>query len=136
MRPQSIHVTPATCDTFDGMKWRLPSRFRIVAGLRTALLLLALIATGVQQLVAQTHWHATKAAHTSFAAPADDAGAQAHDDCLLCRIASHAGIAAPPPAPALFAASHDPVSAVVSLHEADVPAVPAHAWQSRGPPAA
>lgn len=119
------------------MKWRLPSHNRIVAGLRTALLLLALAATGVQQLVAQTHSHAMPTAgHASLAAPADDSGAQAHDDCLLCRIASHAGIAAPPPAPGLFAASLDLVSVVASHHEADVPAVPAHAWQSRGPPAA
>jgi hypothetical protein len=118
------------------MKWRLPSPSRFAASLRMALLLLALAATGVQQLVAQTHWHAMPAVHASVAAPADDSGTQAHDDCLLCRIASHAGIAAPPPAAGLFAVRHDPVSAVASYHEADVPALPAHAWQSRGPPAA
>jgi hypothetical protein len=104
--------------------------------LRAALLLLVLAATGVQQLVAQTHWHAASIGHASLAAPADGAGAPVHDDCLLCRIASHAGIAAPPPAPNLFALCPDLVSCVASSHEADVPAVPAHAWQSRGPPAA
>jgi hypothetical protein len=118
------------------VKWRPPSRSRIAAHLRAALLLVVLAATGVQQLLAQTHWHATSVGHASLAAPADDAGAQVHDDCLLCRIASHAGIAAPPPAPGLFAFGHDLVSSVGSYHETDVPAVPAYAWQSRGPPPA
>jgi hypothetical protein len=118
------------------MHWRPPSSRRFAAQLRTALLLLVLVATGAQQLVAQTHWHGASSGHASLVAPAQDGGAQTHDDCLLCRIASHAGIAAPPPAPTLFAVHPDLVSCVASPHEADVPAVPAHAWQSRGPPAA
>lgn len=118
------------------MKRRPPSSRQLAAHLRTAVLLLVLAATGVQQLVAQTHWHAVSTGHASIAAPAHDAGTQSHDDCLLCRIASHGGIAAPPPAPSLFAAIPRLVSSVASYHEADVPAVPAHAWQSRGPPAA
>jgi hypothetical protein len=118
------------------MKWRPPSRSRLTAHLRAGLLLLVLATTGVQQLVAQTHWHAASAGHAALSAPAGDTGFSAHSDCLLCRIASHAGIAAPPPAPGLFAFSHDLVSSVASYHEADVPAAPAHAWQSRGPPAA
>jgi hypothetical protein len=36
----------------------------------------------------------------------------------------------------LFAADHNQVFHFASGHEAEVPAVPAHAWQSRGPPAA
>lgn len=118
------------------MPLRPPSSRRFAAPLRTALLLLVLVATGAQQLVAQTHWHGASTGYASLAAPAHDADTQSHDDCLLCRIAAHAGIAAPPPAPFLFASRHDLDSPVASHHEADVPAVPAHAWQSRGPPAA
>jgi hypothetical protein len=104
--------------------------------LRLALLLLVLVATGTQQLLAQSHWHAVPAGHADVVAPADDSGASTHADCLLCRVASQAGAAAPPPAPCLIAASHAFVPSVASYYQADVPAVPGHAWQSRGPPAA
>ncbi len=109
---------------------------RSVSKLRVALLLLVLVATGAQQLVAQTHWHAVPTGHAAVAAPADDSGANSHTDCLLCRIASHAGAAAPPAAPHRFAVIHEFVPRIVACDAADVPAVPAHAWQSRGPPAA
>jgi hypothetical protein len=104
--------------------------------LRLALLVLVLVATGTQQVLAQTHWHAVPAGHAGIAAPADDSGANSHADCLLCRVASQAGAAAPPPALWLLAASHAFTPFVVAYYQADVPAVPGHAWQSRGPPAA
>jgi hypothetical protein len=75
-------------------------------------------------------------AHASAVAPAHDTGATTEEGCLLCQVAAHAGAAAPPSAAQLFTANHTQVFYSASYHEADVPAVPAHAWQSRGPPAA
>jgi hypothetical protein len=100
---------------------------------RVALVLLALFATGAQQLVAQTHWHSTTVA--SDAGPGSPKeGSGKHDDCLWCHIAAHAPAAAPPTSiqvpVALDAwAIHVPFE----LHAVAIPA-PAHAWQSRGPP--
>ncbi len=118
------------------MKRRLPSLFLSARHLRVALVFAVLCATGVQQLVAQTHWHSWPGTHASLTAPADDNGGRTEDSCLLCQLAAHAGAAAPPSAVHLFTASQTQVSYSASYHEADVPAVPAHAWQSRGPPAA
>lgn len=118
------------------MKWRLPSPIPSLQHLRIALVLLVLAATGAQQLVAQSHWHALPGAHSSVDAPADHGGASSEASCLLCQVAAHAGAAAPPSALQLFTASQSQVPYSASYHEADVPAVPAHAWQSRGPPAA
>lgn len=118
------------------MNWRLPSMAPLTRRLRVALVLVVLAATGVQQLVAQAHWHSWLGTTASVAAPSHDTGATTEDHCLLCQIAAHAGAAAPPAALQLFVASQTPVLYSASHHEADVPAVPAHAWQSRGPPAA
>ena len=118
------------------MKWRLPSLLPSLQHLRIALVFVVLAATGAQQLVAQSHWHAGPGTPASVAAPSHDSGATTEESCLLCHVAAHAGAAAPPAAVQLFTASHTQVFHSASYHEADVPAVPAHAWQSRGPPAA
>jgi hypothetical protein len=118
------------------MNWRLPSLLLSARYLRVALVLLVLAATGAQQLIAQTHWHSLAGAQASVAAPEQHTGATTDESCLLCHAAAHAGAAAPPSALQLFTASLDPASYFASYHEAVVPAVPAHAWQSRGPPAA
>jgi hypothetical protein len=118
------------------MKWPLPSLLPSTRHLRIALVFAVLVATGAQQLVAQAHWHSWLGTHASVAAPADDTSATTESACLLCQVAAHAGAAAPPSAVPLFSASHNQVFYSASYHEADVPAVPAHAWQSRGPPAA
>jgi hypothetical protein len=104
--------------------------------LRSALLFVVLAGTGVQQLVAQTHWHAMRRGEASITAPAGDSGAKTNDVCLLCQIAAHAGAAAPPTMRLLFTGTHTAFPAVAAHHQADVPAVPSHAWLSRGPPAA
>jgi uncharacterized protein len=118
------------------MKWRLPSVLPSARHLRIALVFAVLAATGAQQLVAEAHWHSWLGTHASVAAPSDDVGATTDDRCLLCQVAAHAGAAAPPSAVHRFAADHNQVFHFASGHEAEVPAVPAHAWQSRGPPAA
>lgn len=105
---------------------------------RFVLVLLALLATGAQQLVAQTHWHATSTqvgAVVSGAATPDN-GAVTEDDCLLCQIAAHAAAAAPPPVAQILALlDRSAVQVPVVLHLVVIPS-PAHAWQSRGPPVA
>lgn len=106
------------------------------ARLRLALLLLVLAATGAQQLLAQTHWHAPSGAHASLAAPAEDSHGSTDSQCLLCQVASHGGAAAPPATLQLFTASRPAVVQPVYWDQAQVPAAPAHAWHSRGPPAA
>lgn len=103
--------------------------------LRVALLLVVLAAMAVQQLVAQTHWHAVPHSRPAMVAPQGDSGTGTDNGCLLCQIAAHAASAAPPTALALFLVVRTHVDSAVSYHETDVPAVPAHAWQSRGPPA-
>ena len=118
------------------MNWRLPSLLPSMKHLRTALVLLVLAATGAQQLVAQTHWHASVGTQASVVAPEHDTGVTTDESCLLCHAAAHAGAAAPPSALQVFTASRQQVLYFASYHEAVVPAVPAHAWQSRGPPAA
>ena len=104
--------------------------------LRIALLFMVLAAMAVQQLVAQTHWHAVRHGQASIAAPAGESGGKTNDVCLLCQIAAHAGAAAPPAVLVLFAGTRTAVHCVAAYHQADVPAVPSHAWRSRGPPTA
>jgi hypothetical protein len=117
------------------MTWRLPALLSL-QHLRIALVFLVIAATGAQQLVAQSHWHALPGAQASAAAPSHDSGTTTEEGCLLCHAAAHAGAAAPPSAVQLFTATPARVLYSASSHEADVPAVPDHAWQSRGPPAA
>jgi hypothetical protein len=109
---------------------------RITQHARIALLLFVLAAMGAQQLVAQAHWHALPVADASVSAPTGGS-APADKDCLWCHIASHASVAAAPPAPLqLLAATEYVLILVPAGYESDVPVQPAHAWLSRGPPAA
>ncbi|MEJ0098881.1 MAG: hypothetical protein WDO12_03735 [Pseudomonadota bacterium] len=101
-----------------------------------ALLLLVLAATSAQQLVVQTHWHVVPVRRAVATASPTDAGSTTDDGCLLCQIAAHAGAAAPPAVLHEFTTGSDAVAYVAAFCSTDVPAVPAHAWQSRGPPAA
>lgn len=96
------------------------------------LVLLAVFASGAQQLVAQTHWHASAVAGSVSGSPDGDAGN--HDDCLLCQIAAHASAAAPPAASLQFNAATLPIVHVATTPQGVAIARPAHAWQSRGPP--
>lgn len=103
---------------------------------RLALLLLLLVAFGAQQWAVQAHWHAGVAAGVSSVA-GEDGGAPAERDCLWCQVASHAGAAAAPPAPftlALAPAGFGPPG--TSGDQSILIAPLAHAWLSRGPPAA
>lgn len=103
---------------------------------RLALLLLLFVAFGAQQWAVQAHWHAGVVAGTAVAA--DDKGdSPAHRDCLWCQVASHAGTAAAPPAEfrlALADAGFGPLP--TAGHDSILIAPLAHAWLSRGPPAA
>jgi hypothetical protein len=104
---------------------------------RFVLVLLALLATGAQQLVAQTHWHAasTQAGAVVSDATTPDGGAATDHDCLLCQIAAHAAAVAPPPVlQQLVLLDRFEVQGPVVQHLVVIPS-PAHAWQSRGPPA-
>jgi hypothetical protein len=106
---------------------------------RLLLVLLALLAANAQQLVAHTHFHSGVAALAEVAAgpAAPEEGSGRHDDCLLCQIAAHAAAAAPPSVQQLLpVASQILVSAVPAGRRSIVVTRPAHAWQSRGPPAA
>jgi Protein of unknown function (DUF2946) len=97
------------------------------------LVLLAVLAAGVQQVVAQTHWHnPAVASQVGSGSPDDDTGK--HDDCLWCQIAAHASAAAPPLSIQVLVAQDALVVRVpLELHAVAIPR-PAHAWQSRGPP--
>lgn len=117
-----------------GLMNQLPGR----RSLRSALLLLCLLATGAVQLTAATHWHSSAqggvAADSPTPRPPSGDG-PAHDGCLLCQVAAHAGATAPPPSPwALVSvqetALHSDAAAraAVPLHR------PSHSWQGRAPP--
>lgn len=115
--------------------------------LRSALLLLVLLAFGAQQWTVHAHWHAaagsidaqagiTAAMAADPAAPSPDPN-QTHPDCVWCHAAAHAAAAAPPATWAgvpslqagfLFAAHFERI--------ATFPAPSSWAWYSRGPPAA
>jgi hypothetical protein len=102
---------------------------------RLVLVLLAVLATGAQQLVAATHWHASAAMASDAGAGSTDGDTGKRHDCLWCHVAAHASAGAPPAVQQALAAPE----ALLVLVEAErsfsfVPA-PAHAWQSRGPPA-
>jgi hypothetical protein len=98
-----------------------------------ALALLAIFALGAQQLVAQTHFHAVVAQATG-ADPTPDQGHARHDNCLLCQVASHASAAAPPSALLRLVAVEEFSIRVVEVRQLVFKALPAHDWQSRGPP--
>jgi hypothetical protein len=98
------------------------------------LLLLAVFAAGVQQVVAQTHWHAAAVA-TEAGSGSPGGSTDRHDDCQWCQIAAHAHAAAPPVSfQVLVAPDALAIHVPPELHAVVIPA-PAHAWQSRGPPA-
>jgi hypothetical protein len=97
------------------------------------LVLLAVLAAGAQQLVAQTHWHATAAVSGAVPGSTDD-GAGKHDDCLWCRIAAHASAAAPPVLQRTLLAPQAWTVLVSPERHAVAISRPAHSWQSRGPP--
>ena len=100
------------------------------------LVLLALLASSAQQLVAQTHWHAAVAvavADADTASPAPDQR-PVNDDCLWCQIAVQAS-AAIPSGTVLGFVFVEAVTVPISLQLAlNFRVQPAHAWQSRGPP--
>jgi hypothetical protein len=98
------------------------------------LLLLAVFAAGVQQVVAQAHWHAAAvAADTGAGSPGGNT--DRHDDCQWCQIAAHAPAAAPPVSFQVLLAPGALAIRVPAERHASVIPSPAHAWQSRGPPA-
>jgi hypothetical protein len=100
-----------------------------------ALALLAIFAMGAQQLVAQTHWHNVAVAQAAAgSAPAPDQGHSRHDSCLLCQIASHASAAAPPTALLRLVPVREFSVRVAEVPQLDFISLPAHDWQSRGPP--
>jgi hypothetical protein len=101
---------------------------------RLVFALLAMLAVGAQQLVAATHWHATVAAvgGASGSAP-DDTGKRY--DCLWCHVAAQASAAAPPALPQALVVPESFLVLVSAEHPLAVFPAPAHAWQSRGPPA-
>ncbi len=104
--------------------------------LRIALVLVVLAATGARQLVARSHWHARPGAHASVCAPHMTV-ARRRKRAACCAMPPR--MPAPPRRLRHCSCSRPPTHRFVhsaSYHEADVPAVPAHAWQSRGPPAA
>jgi hypothetical protein len=119
------------------MSSRFPhTRFRRPGAWRFALVLLGLLALGAQQLVAQTHWHAL-VAQAGADQPVPGDGHVRDADCLLCQIAAHAAAAAPPSvAPRLIPVAALHFVALPVRHETAFIPPPAHAWQSRGPPAA
>ncbi len=98
------------------------------------LVLLAVFASGAQQLVAQTHWHNVAAA-SEQSSGAPDGGTGRHVEGLLCQISAHAGATSPPAAIQLAVGA-------TNVHAVRLPQVfglvllpqPAYAWQSRGPP--
>jgi hypothetical protein len=101
---------------------------------RMVLVLLAVLATGAQQLVAATHWHASAAMASDAGAGSTDGDTGKQHDCLWCHVAAHAS-AAPPPAVQQAPAAPETFLVLVEAERSFsfVPA-PAHAWQSRGPP--
>jgi hypothetical protein len=102
---------------------------------RLVFVLLAVLATGAQQLVAATHWHAAPAVAADAGAGSTDGDTGKQHDCLWCHGAAHAAAAAPPAwQQPLVAPESFSVLAAAERLLAVVPA-PAHAWQSRGPPA-
>ena len=104
-----------------------------IRGWQLALALLALLGMGAQQLVAQTHWHAAaQVAADTGSVP--DQGHARHDNCLLCQIASHASAAAPPTALLRLVAVEEFSIRVVEVRQLVFLPLPAHDWQSRGPP--
>ncbi len=99
-----------------------------------ALVLLALFAMGAQQLVAQTHWHATAAQVDAGTGPAPEPGHPRDDNCLWCHAAAHASAAAPPATALRLVPVEEFTVRVLPVRQPVLVALPAHAWQSRGPP--
>jgi hypothetical protein len=103
---------------------------------RFAFLLLLVAAFGAQQWALQVHRHSGVVAG-AVSSPGDKGGAPLDRDCLWCQVASHAGAAAAPPAMLHVAVAAAGFSPLLSTgHASILIAPPAHAWLSRGPPAA
>jgi hypothetical protein len=98
-----------------------------------ALALLAIFAMGAQQLVAQTHWH-TSVQAAAGGTQVPDQGHSRHDTCLLCQIAAHASAAAPPATLLRLVAVEEFTVRVAEVRRLVFLPLPAHDWQSRGPP--
>jgi hypothetical protein len=104
---------------------------------RILLLLLLLGAVSAQQWAVQAHWHAiSSSSAASVSAPAGDAGGLPEQGCLWCQVASHAGAAAPPAVQWSGVCTDHLFVRLTAESVLDVPASPAHAWHSRGPPRA
>lgn len=103
---------------------------------RNALLLFLLVAFGAQQWALQTHVHTPGGGEAAVSAPAGDTGDARHAGCLLCQAASHAGVAAPPAVLRLVEPGFLFSIRLPAGSDSGVPSRPAHAWYSRGPPAA
>lgn len=115
------------------MQSRINQRRSQLPAWQLLFVLLAVLAAGTQQLVAATHWHAAVAADSATGSTDGDPG-RPHD-CLWCHVAAHASAAvSPAPLPALAVAGSYLVLVSAEHPLAVIPA-PAHAWQSRGPPA-
>jgi len=120
------------------MHFSRPHPLRRKHGLPVGLWLLLLLSANALQVVAATHWHSTAIS----AAVIGDAGPHApapdgadHDGCLLCQVAAHAGMAAPPPAPWALFTVLESRSASLQVARPAVPLLrPAHSWQGRAPP--
>lgn len=100
-----------------------------------AFALLAIFAMGAQQLVAQTHFHAAVVAQADAGtASTPEQGHTRHDNCLLCQIASHASAAAPPTAVLRLVPIEEFSVRIAEVRQLVFTPMPAHDWQSRGPP--
>ncbi len=100
-----------------------------------AVVLLSLLAMGAQQLVVQTHWHAAAAAQVDASAgAASEPGHTRDDNCLWCHAVAHASAAAPPTAALRLVLVEEFSLRVLPVRQLVFSPLPAHAWQSRGPP--
>jgi hypothetical protein len=99
-----------------------------------AVVLLALLTMGAQQLVAQTHWHPTVAQVDAGSGPAPEPGHSRESHCFLCQVAAHASAAAPPAAALRLVLVEEFSIRVLQVPQRVPHPQPAHAWQSRGPP--
>jgi hypothetical protein len=102
---------------------------------RMLLVLLAVLATGAQQLVAATHWHAATVGLVAAASSSTDGEGDKQHDCLWCHSAAQAAAAAPPAIQQALAAPATFLVLVATESPFSFVPAPAHAWQSRGPPA-
>jgi hypothetical protein len=101
---------------------------------RMVLVLLAILATGAQQLVAATHWHAATVGSVAAASSSTDGEGDNQHDCIWCHSAAQASAAPPTPLLRALVAPATFLVLVAAEHPFSFVPAPAHAWQSRGPP--